>query len=88
MTDSHFYVDDRKSNTQLYRIVQVGFQNDSLIMQTIFMDLAIGEVYEASADLSKSFKIDCASKIIMRDGLVVISCDKKHKLWILMITDE
>ena len=57
-------------------------------MQTIFMDLAIGDVYEASADLSKNMKIDCASKISMRDGLIAILCEYKHKLSILMITEE
>ena len=57
-------------------------------MQTINIDLAVGDVYEASKNLSMFMNIDCVSKISMRDGLIVILCAEKHTLSVLFITED
>ena len=67
-------VDDRLSNIQLYRVIQIGYSEDQkLFMQVIRIDLVAGVVDEARSNLS-DLKQKCASQIKMRGDLIVILC--------------
>ena len=85
MTESLLYVDDRRSNTKFYKTINVGYQEESLVMQTTILDLVSGQVSNQTATLT--FDIQCVTDIKMRDNLITIFCSENHEISILLVTE-
>lgn len=87
-TSSLMEVDDRLSNIQVYRIVQIGNSEEgNLLIQVIRLDLVGGIVDEAQSNLT-DLKQECADQIKMQGNLIVILCQQDHTLSFMLITEQ